>query len=231
MDLSRSEILLGKEGIDRIRAASVCIFGVGGVGSYAAEAIARSGVGEITLVDFDIISPSNVNRQIPATSKTIGEKKAEVMAKRILDINPEVQIQVLDAFCTPENASELVPRSCDFVIDAVDTVSAKLEIVSRADKYSIPVISAMGAGNKKDPTMFEVADINDTSVCPLARVIRRELKARGINKLKVVYSKEPAVKSSITDEVTKKSVPASLSFVPSVMGLIMAGEIIKELIE
>jgi len=224
MDLSRSEILLGKEGIDRIRAASVCIFGVGGVGSYAAEAIARSGVGEITLVDFDIISPSNVNRQIPATSKTIGEKKAEVMAKRILDINPEVQIQVLDAFCTPENASELVPRSCDFVIDAVDTVSAKIAIIETCKARKIPVISCMGAGNKLNPTAFCVTDIYKTAACPLCRVMRHEMRKRGIDALDVVYSTELPQK-------TGSNTIGSLPYVPAVAGLIAAGHVISKIAE
>ncbi len=224
MDLSRSELLLGKEGIERIRAASVCIFGVGGVGSYAAEAIARSGAGEITLVDFDVISPSNVNRQLPATSETLGEKKADVMAKRIREINPAVQIQVLDAFCTPENAAELVPVRCDFVIDAVDTVSAKIAIIETCKARGIPVISCMGAGNKLNPTAFCVTDIYKTSACPLCRVMRHEMRKRGIDALDVVYSTELPQKTGSTTI-------GSLPYVPAVAGLIAAGHVISKIAE
>jgi len=227
---SRTAYVYGEDAIEKLKNARVAVFGVGGVGGYICEALARAGVGAIDIFDHDTVSLSNINRQIIALHSTVGQSKVDVMKARIHDINPCCAVTAYNVFYLPENADEYDLTGYSYIADAVDTVSAKLEIVSRADKYSIPVISAMGAGNKKDPTMFEVADINDTSVCPLARVIRRELKARGINKLKVVYSKEPAVKSSITDEVTKKSVPASLSFVPSVMGLIMAGEIVNDIV-
>ena len=222
MDVSRSEILLGKEGVERLARASVVIFGVGGVGSYAAEAIARSGIGNITLVDFDTVSSSNVNRQLPATAKTVGEKKTTVMAKRIREINPEVCVVEQDVFCTPENADSLIPENCDFCIDAVDTVSAKIAIIEACAKRGIPVISCMGAGNKLDPTAFRVTDIYKTSVCPLCRVMRRELRARGVEKLDVVYSEELPKKG-------EDSTIGSLPFVPSVAGLIAAGHVILKL--
>ncbi len=222
MDLSRSELLLGKEGIERLQRASVCIFGVGGVGSYVAEAIGRSGIGKITLVDFDTVAPSNVNRQIPATGETIGQKKAEVMANRIRSINPEADVQVIDKFCTPENASELVPESCDFVIDAIDTVSAKLAIAEICKKRNIPIISCMGTGNKLDPSRFRITDIFKTSVCPLCRVMRRELKKRGIEDLMVLYSDEEPINTG-TDVI------GSVPFVPSCAGLMIAGHVIKEI--
>ncbi len=222
MDLSRSEILLGKQGIEKLKNGHVLIFGVGGVGSYAAEAIARSGVGEITLVDFDTVSPSNMNRQIPALQSTVGKKKAEVMRDRIMDINPACKVSFIDAFCTPDNVKRLIPMECSYVIDAVDTVSAKLAIIETCAERNIPVISCMGAGNKLDPTRFEVSDIFKTSVCPLCRVMRRELKKRGIEKVDVVYSREEAVK-------TEDGVIGSLPFVPSVAGLILAGHVIKNI--
>ena len=221
MDLSRSEILLGREGIRKLKEASVCIFGVGGVGSYAAEAIARSGIGEITLIDYDTVSSSNINRQIPALIGTVGRKKAEVMCERISDINPDCRVSFVDAFCTPENAQTLIPEKCSYVIDAVDTVSAKLAIITVCKNRNIPVISCMGAGNKLDPTRFTVSDIYKTSVCPLCRVMRRELRKRGIENLDVVYSTEEAQK---TDGVI-----GSLPFVPSVAGLILAGHVIRNL--
>lgn len=219
MDLSRSEILLGDKGIEKLKNASVCIFGVGGVGSYAAEAIARSGVGEITLIDFDTVSPSNLNRQIPALCSTIGMKKAEVMRDRIQDINPDCTVKSIDVFCTPENVRDLILDKFSYVVDAVDTVSAKLSIIEVCKEKNIPVISCMGAGNKLDPTRFMVSDIYKTSVCPLCRVMRRELKKRGIEKLDVVYSTEEAKK-------TEDGVIGSLPFVPSTAGLILASHVI-----
>ncbi len=224
MDLSRSEILLGKEGIARLQDASVYIFGVGGVGSYAAEAIARSGVGKITLVDYDTVSPSNINRQIPATSETVGQKKVEVMKARIKAINPDCKVTAVDMFCTPENASQLVPEQCSYVIDAVDTVSAKLALITVCKERNIPIISCMGAGNKLDPTRFLVSDIYKTSVCPLCRVMRRELKKRGVEQLDVVYSTEEAKK-------TENGIIGSLPYVPSVAGLILAGHVIRKIAE
>lgn len=222
MDVSRSEILLGKEGVERLLGASVVIFGVGGVGSYAAEAIARSGVGHITLVDFDVVSPSNVNRQLPATAKTVGEKKVRVMAERIREINPSVCITEKDIFCTPENVDAQIPENCDYCIDAIDTVSAKIAIIEACTRRDIPVISCMGAGNKLDPTAFRVADIYKTSVCPLCRVMRRELRARGIPALQVVYSEELPKKG-------EDSTIGSLPFVPSVAGLVAAGHVILKI--
>ena len=222
MDLSRSELLFGEEGIEKIRGAHVAIFGVGGVGSYAAEAIARGGVGKITLVDFDTVSPSNINRQLPALQSTLGQKKADVMAARMRDINPEAELITVDAFCTPENAESLVPENADFVIDAVDTVSAKISIIETCKRRGIPVISCMGAGNKLDPTRFAVTDIFKTSVCPLCRVMRHEMRKRGIEKLTVVYSTEEPVK-------TGSETIGSLPFVPSVAGLICAGHVMREI--
>ncbi len=222
MDLSRSELLLGKEGIERLENAFVCIFGVGGVGSYAVEAIARSGIGKIRLVDFDVVSPSNINRQLPATSETIGEKKAEVMARRIRSINPAAAVETVDAFCTPENAAQLIPEACDFVIDAIDTVSAKLAIIEICTKRNIPVISCMGAGNKLDPTAFRVTDIYKTSGCPLCRVMRHELRKRGIEHLDVVFSTELPQKTGSTTI-------GSLPYVPAVAGLVAAGHVISKI--
>lgn len=223
MDLSRSELLLGKEGMEKIRRAHVVIFGVGGVGSYAAEAIARGGVGKITLVDFDTVSPSNINRQLPALHSTLGQKKTAVMAERMRDINPEAEVIALDAFCTPENAALLVPEKADFVVDAVDTVSAKISIIEICKKRDIPVISCMGAGNKLDPTKFVVTDIYKTAVCPLCRVMRREMRKRDIESLTVVYSTEEPVK-------TGSETIGSLPFVPSVAGLIAAGHVMREIV-
>lgn len=224
MDLSRSEILLGKEGIKRLQDATVWIFGVGGVGSYAAEAIGRSGIGTIVLVDFDTVSPSNINRQIPATEKTIGQKKVEVMAARLMEINREANITALDLFCTPENIRTTLPEKVDFVIDAVDTVSAKLALAEICTERQIPLISCMGAGNKLDATRFVVADIFKTTVCPLCRVMRQELRKRGIANLTVVYSTEEPIK---TDGKTIGSV----SYVPAAAGLAAAGYVIRSIAE
>lgn len=222
MDLSRSELLLGKEGIERLRGAFVCIFGVGGVGSYAVEAIARSGVGKIMLVDFDTVTPSNINRQLPASSETMGRKKAEVMAERIRAINPAAEVEVADLFCTPENVPDILPEKCDFVIDAVDTVSAKIAIIETCKKRDIPVISCMGAGNKLDPTAFRVADLYKTSGCPLCRVMRHEMRKRGIAQLDVVFSTELPQKTGSTTI-------GSLPYVPAVAGLVAAGHVISRI--
>lgn len=234
----RSAMLLGKKKIEELGTKRVAIFGVGGVGGYVAEALARTGIGEFDLVDHDIVSESNINRQIIATYDTIGEKKAEVMKKRIRSIHPEAVVHVRDCFFLPENADEFVFEDYDYVVDAVDTVTAKLEIIERAKKAGVPVISAMGAGNKLDPTQFVVTDISKTSVCPLAKVMRRELKKRGISDVKVVYSKEEA-KTTLFDPEgeesggntaeTRKKAPGSVAFVPSVAGLIVASEVIRDL--
>ncbi len=227
----RTELLLGEDGVAALQQAKVAIFGIGGVGGYVAEALARSGVGAFVLVDRDVVSISNINRQIIATTRTIGKPKAELMKERILDINPEASVEVYNCFFLPENAAEFDFASYSYVVDAVDTVTAKLEIVMCAKAARVPVISSMGAGNKLDPTRFEVADIYETSVCPLARVMRRELKKRGVDRLKVVYSREEALtpKRILSDE-SKRVIPGSVAFVPSVAGLILAGEVVKDLV-
>ncbi|MDO5146178.1 MAG: tRNA threonylcarbamoyladenosine dehydratase [Eubacteriales bacterium] len=221
---SRTELLIGAEGMERLKRAKVAVFGVGGVGGYVAEALARSGIGAFALIDKDRVSLSNINRQIIATEDSIGRKKVEVMKERILSINPEAQVQQYPVFYLPECEEQFPFDQWDYVVDAVDTVTAKIDIVLQAQRRKIPVISSMGAGNKLNPGMFEVADIYQTSVCPLARVMRRELKARGVKRLKVVYSKEKAIK-------TGASVPGSVAFVPSVAGLMIAGEVIKDLLK
>ena len=227
----RTELLLGEDGVAALRQAKVAIFGIGGVGGYVAEALARSGVGAFVLVDRDVVSISNINRQIIATTRTVGKPKAELMRERILEINPETSVEVYNCFFLPENAADFDFASYSYVVDAVDTVTAKLEIVMCAGKAGVPVISSMGAGNKLDPTRFEVADIYETSVCPLARVMRRELKKRGVERLKVVYSREEALtpKRILSDE-SKRVIPGSVAFVPSVAGLILAGEVVKDLV-
>ena len=220
---SRTELLIGSDKLDKLRNAHVIIFGVGGVGGYVTEALARSGVGYIELVDKDTVSESNINRQIIALHSTIGKYKTEVMRDRIKDINPDAEVVVRNCFYLPETANDFDFTKYDYVVDAVDTVTAKLSIIVEADKAGTPVISSMGAGNKMDPTRFQVADIYKTSVCPLAKVMRRELKKRGIRKLKCVYSTEEPVINART--------PGSIAFVPSVAGLIIAGEVIKDIIK
>ncbi len=228
---SRTARIYGDGAIEKLSASKVAVFGVGGVGGFACEALARAGVGAIDIFDKDTVSLSNINRQIIALHSTVGRSKVEIMKERIEDINPDCAVRAYNVFYLPENADEYDLSGYDYIVDAVDTVSAKLEIISRAHRQGIPVISAMGAGNKTDPTLFRVADIKETSVCPLARVMRRELKARGINKLKVVFSTETAVSSGEIDPESGKMSPGSLSFVPSVMGLIIAGEVIKDIIK
>lgn len=226
---SRTEMLLGSDAIQRLASAKVIVFGVGGVGGYAAEALARAGVGHIELVDSDKVSVSNINRQIIATCDTVGRYKTEVMMERILSINPEATVVCHNMFFDKDK-SESFDFSCyDYVVDAIDSLSAKIELIASAHKASTPIISAMGAGNKLDPTKFEVSDISKTTVCPLARAVRIALRKRGINHLKVVYSKElPVLPPEQTDGETKR-VPGSVSFVPSVMGLIIGGEVIKDI--
>lgn len=230
----RTELLLGREGMDRLADAKVAVFGIGGVGGYAVEALARSGVGSFVLVDDDEVCLSNLNRQIIATRSTIGKNKVDVMAERIAGINPQAQVEKRKCFFLPENADTFDFSGYSYVIDAVDTVTAKLEIVLRAQQYQVPVISCMGAGNKLDPTRFEVADIYQTDTCPLARVMRRELKKRGVKHLKVVYSREtPCLPAKSENREMKGTVgrpaPGSIAFVPSVAGLILAGEVIRDL--
>lgn len=229
-EFSRTAYVYGEDAIAKLQNCSVAIFGVGGVGGYICEALCRAGVGRIDIFDRDTVSVSNINRQIIALHSTVGRPKVEVMKDRMLDINPDCNVNAYNVFYLPENADDFDLSKYDYIADAVDTVAAKLEIATRAYNLKIPVISAMGAGNKTDPTRFEIADIYDTTVCPLARVMRRELKTRGIKKYKVVYSKEEPRKSGVTDPETGKAVPGSLSFVPSAMGLIMASEIINSIL-
>ena len=226
---SRTELLIGKDGIEKLKNSKVAIFGIGGVGSYVVEALARAGVGNFVLVDNDEVALSNLNRQIIATTKTIGMPKVEVAKERILEINPEAVIETYQEFFMPETEG-IIDESVTYIVDAIDTVTAKIELVLRANKLNIPIISSMGTGNKLDATRFEVTDIYKTSVCPLAKVMRKELKQRGIKKLKVVYSKEEPIKLE-KDETIKKQVPASISFVPSVAGLIIAGEVVKDIVK
>lgn len=226
---SRTEVLIGKERVEKLQNSKVAIFGIGGVGSYVVEGLARAGIGSFVLIDKDVVDETNINRQIIATKKTIGIPKVEVARQRILDINPNAKIEIRKDFFLPESI-DFFDEKIDYVIDCVDTITAKIEIIVRAKKHNIPVISCMGTGNKLDPTKFEVEDIYKTSICPLAKVMRKELKQRGIENLKVVYSKEEPIKTNLFDEETNKQIPGSISFVPSVAGLIIAGEVVKELI-
>ena len=219
----RTSLLVGEEAISKLNNSKVLIFGVGGVGGYVAEALARTGVGSITIVDKDTVSESNINRQIIALHSTVGRDKVDVLKERMLDINPDLDVDARKCFFLPDNASKFDFSQYDYIVDAVDTVTAKLQIIVQAKEAGVPVISAMGAGNKVHPEMFEIADIYKTEMCPLAKVMRRELKERGIKKLKVVYSKEKPV--------YKGDVPGSIAFSPSVAGLLMASEVIRDLCE
>lgn len=228
----RSALLFGKDAIERLHQKSVAVFGVGGVGGYVVEALARCGVGKITLFDKDAVDITNINRQIIALTSTVGQYKCDVMKERILDINPQCEVVCHNVFYLPENADDYPLKDFDYIIDAVDTVAAKLEIITRAKAIGIPVISAMGAGNKTDPSLFEVADIYKTSVCPLARVMRRELKLRGISSLKVVYSKEAPNPLHADDYGDGKRIPtASVAFTVSVAGLLIAREVVLDLLK
>ncbi len=244
---SRTELLLGKDGMNRLAKSKVAVFGIGGVGGYVCEALVRSGVGAFDLIDDDKICLTNLNRQIIATRKTIGKYKVDVMKERMLEINPDVKVDIHKCFFLPENAHEFAFDKYDYVVDAVDTVSAKIEIIMQSQKNNVPVISCMGAGNKLDADKFQVADIYQTKMCPLAKVMRRELKKRGVKKLKVVYSEEepkrpiddlsiscrtncvcpPGTKRKCT---VRRDIPGSVSFAPSVAGLIIAGEVVKDLV-
>ena len=229
---SRTELMLGKNAIDKLKASRVAVFGVGGVGGYVVEALARAGVGNFDLIDNDVVSISNINRQIIATLDTIGLPKVEVMKNRILSINKDANINVYQCFYLPSNEHLFDFSKYDYVVDAVDTVTAKISIIMKAKENNVKVISSMGTGNKLDPTKFEISDIYKTSVCPLAKVMRHELKKRGVKSLKVLYSKELPVELSETLTADNgKVVPGSVSFVPSVAGLIIAGEVIKDLIK
>ena len=243
---SRTQLLLGQEGMEKLYRARVAVFGIGGVGGYTVEALARSGVGTLDLIDDDKVCLTNLNRQIFATRKTVGQYKVDVAQQRILEINPKAVVHTYKTFYAPQTAEQFDFSQYDYVVDAIDTVTGKLELVEQAEKAGVPIISSMGAGNKMDPTAFEVADIYETSVCPLARVMRKELKKRGIKKLKVVYSKEPPM-TPIEDMAIscrtncicppgtarkctqRRQVPGSNAFVPSVVGLIIAGEVVKDL--
>ena len=245
---SRTELLLGKEGMERLKNARVAVFGVGGVGGYVCEALVRSGVGAFDLIDDDKVCLTNINRQIIATRSTVGKYKVDVMKERMLDINPDVKVQTYKCFFLPENADDFPFAEYDYVVDAVDTVTAKIELVMKCQSMGVPIISSMGAGNKLDASAFQVADIYKTKMCPLAKVMRRELKKRGVKKLKVVYSEEkptrpiedmaiscrtncvcpPGAAHKCTE---RRDIPGSVAFVPSVAGLIAAGEVVKDLVK
>lgn len=237
-EFSRTELILGKEGLKKLAQSRVAVFGIGGVGGYAVEALVRSGVGAVDLIDDDKVCLTNINRQIYATRKTVGRYKVEVASERIAEINPNTKVRTYKTFFTPQTAGEFNFSDYDYIIDAIDTVTGKIELVVQAERAGVPIISAMGAGNKLDPTAFEVADIYKTSVCPLARVMRRELLKRGIKKLKVVYSKEQPItpdgdlEQACKEEEgsQKREIPGSTAFVPPVVGLIIAGEVIKDII-
>jgi tRNA A37 threonylcarbamoyladenosine dehydratase len=242
---SRTALLVGAEGMEKLSKARVAVFGIGGVGGYVVEALARSGIGEFDLIDNDVVSLSNLNRQIMATLQSVGRHKVDVMKERILSINPDAVVHVYKCFYLPETAEEFDFSKYDYVVDAVDTVTAKIDVILQAQKCGVPVMSSMGAGNKMDPTKFQVADIYKTSVCPLAKVMRKELKYRGVKKLKVVYSTEEAMKplgnvakdldggaNGLAEQLPagKRAIPGSIAFVPSVAGLIIASEVIKDLL-
>ncbi len=246
-EFSRTELLIGKEALKKLANSKVAIFGIGGVGTYAVEGLARAGVGKFVLVDDDCICLTNLNRQLHATRKTVGKPKVDVMKERILDINPKAEVITHQMFYLPESSDKLIFDDYDYIVDAIDTVSGKIDLVVKAKEMGIPIISSMGAGNKMDPTRFEVTDLFSTSVCPLAKVMRYELKRRDVSSLKVVYSREVPIKPQETEEsscavgcicpkgttrkcTSRHQIPGSISFVPSVVGLIIAGEVIKDLI-
>ncbi len=228
---SRTELLIGAEGVKKLAASRVAVFGVGGVGGYCVEALARAGIGALDLVDSDTVSLTNINRQLHATTKTLGSYKVDVAAERVKEINPSCVVRTFKTFFLPETAGEFDFHLYDYIVDAIDTVTGKIALAVGAKACNTPLISSMGAGNKLDPTKFEVADLSKTSVCPLARTMRHELKKRGIEHLKVVYSKEEPIRPLPSEEESgKRETPGSISFVPSVAGLILAGEVVKDLI-
>ena len=244
---SRTELIIGKEGIEKLKNVKVAVFGIGGVGSYVVEGLVRAGIGNFVLIDDDKVCLTNLNRQIIATRKTVGKPKVEVAKERILEINPEARVETYQNFFMP-NTEGILNNSIDYIVDSIDTVTAKIELVVRADKLKIPIISSMGTGNKLDPTRFEVTDIYKTSICPLAKVMRKELRKRNIKSLKVVYSKEEPIKpernlenscktgcicpqGTVRKCSSKNQVPGSISFVPSVAGLIIAGEVVKDILK
>jgi tRNA A37 threonylcarbamoyladenosine dehydratase len=246
-EFSRTELLIGKEALKKLNDSKVAVFGIGGVGTYAVEGMARAGVGKFVLIDDDCICLTNINRQLHATRKTVGKPKVEVMKERILDINPKAEVAIHQMFYLPESSDGLLCDDYDYIVDAIDTVSGKIDLVVKAKEMGIPIISSMGAGNKMDPTRFEVTDLFSTSVCPLAKVMRYELKRRDVSYLKVVYSKEVPIRPKETEGsscavgcicpkgttrkcTSRHQIPGSISFVPSVVGLIIAGEVVKDLI-
>lgn len=244
--LSRTELLIGKEALDKLKSSKVVVFGIGGVGSYTVEALARAGIGKLTLVDDDLVCLTNINRQIHATFKTLGHPKVEVMKERILQINPHCEVEIFQTFVKEDNIEEMIPKDTDYVVDAIDTVSSKIALVIWCKANNIDIISSMGTGNKLDPTQFRIADIYKTKICPLAKVMRYELRKRGVKDLKVLYSEEVPRKPKEEEVVTckegcvctggtrkcaeRRSIPASNSFVPPVAGMIIGGEVIKDLI-
>lgn len=236
----RTALVIGDEGIEKLKKSRVAVFGIGGVGSYTVEALARAGVGTIAVFDNDTVSESNINRQLIALHSTVGKKKTEVMAKRIADINPDIKVIANDVFYSAENADSFNPADFDYVVDAIDTVSSKLLLIEKCKETNTPIISSMGTGNHLDPSKFAITDINKTSVCPLARVMRLELKKRGIKKLKVLFSTEQPIKPETDEKLleeertkgsSRRQIPGSISFVPSVAGLMIAGEVIRNLTE
>lgn len=226
----RTELLLGKEGMEKLRRSTVAVFGIGGVGSFTCEALVRSGLGKIILIDYDIIDISNINRQIHATSKTVGLAKVEVMKERLLDINPELKVVTYKEKYNEETKEKLISTDYDYVVDAVDMVTSKIDLIATCKEKNIPIISSMGAGNKLNPTLLQVGDIYSTHTCPLAKVMRRELKKKNIKELKVVWSRENPMKVNLERDEIRKAVPGSVAFVPSVAGLILASEVIKDLV-
>lgn len=232
-EFSREQLLLGAQAMERLEKAKVAVFGLGGVGSWAAEGLARGGIGEIHLFDHDIVSVSNINRQLPALHSTLGQPKAEVMRRRLLDINPRAEVRACQVFYMPENAGEYRLEPYDYIVDAIDTVTAKIELILRAHQAGTKMISSMGTGNKLHPELLQIGDIYETSVCPLARVMRRELRRRGVGSLRVLYSREEPLRPGWEEQEPEKSgfhrVPGSVSFVPPVAGLMIAGEVIRTL--
>lgn len=246
-EFSRTELLLGAEAMKKLAGSTVAVFGIGGVGSFAVEGLARSGIGKLVLIDDDCICLTNINRQLHATRKTVGQPKVDVMKQRILDINPRVDVITHQAFYLPEGSGQLLSSDYNYIIDAIDTVTAKIDLVVKASHLNVPIISCMGAGNKLDPSRFEIADIYETSVCPLAKVMRRELRKRGIPNLKVVYSREQPLIPQATEDFSchtncicpkssprtctvRRSIPGSVAFVPSVAGLLLASEVVRDII-
>ena len=229
--VSRTEMLIGNDGMEKLSAAKVAVFGLGGVGSYVCEGLARCGVGNFVLVDFDKIDESNINRQLIATQKTVGRYKVDLMKERILEINPDANVEIYKEFYMADSKTDIITEELSYAVDCVDTIMAKIAIICKCDAINVPVISSMGTGNKLDPTMFEVADIYETSVCPLARIMKKDLKKRNIEKLKVVYSKEHAINTNDCEinKDRKFKIKGSVSFVPSVAGLIIAGEVVKDI--